>query len=246
MRTSFSLLFPNRCLFCDTPLDTGCCICGNCLAEIPILDKDVCSRCGAPLNYSGISERSVVSDYQDSCFHCRELEFDFQKNESLCIFDGMMRELIHQFKFGRRKSLFRLFSELSLIHKGTYIREHDALVPVPLTFARFRERGFNQSYMIGRAIATSTNILFLGNILLRRGKSKPQSSIASLKERKDNLTDRFFLRKKGFEITRGKKILLIDDVLTTGATASACARVLRLGGAVRVDLLSMARALREP
>jgi len=158
----------------------------------------------------------------------------------------MMRELIHHFKFGGRRSLFRVFSELSLVHKASYIREHDALVPVPLSQARFRERGFNQSYMIGRAIANSTDIPFFGNILLRRGKSKPQSSVTSLRERRENLTDRFFLKKGRQEIVRGKNILLIDDVLTTGATASACARVLNQGGAVKVNLLSMARALREP
>ncbi|MGQ9616193.1 MAG: ComF family protein [Spirochaetota bacterium] len=158
----------------------------------------------------------------------------------------MMRELIHHFKFGGRRSLFRVFSELLLVHKASYIREHDAIIPVPLSQARFRERGFNQSYMIGKTIATSTNIPFFGNILLRRGRSKPQSSIKSLRERRENLTDRFFLRKKGKEMVRGKSILLIDDVLTTGATASACARVLYPGGAVRVNLLSITRALREP
>lgn len=246
MRSSFNLLFPNRCLFCHNLLDTRWCVCSNCLAEIPILVEDVCSRCGAPLNYCEASERTAISDYQDRCYHCRELDFDFQKNESLGVFDGMMRELIHQFKFGGRRSLFRVFSELLLVHKASYIREHDAIIPVPLSQARFRERGFNQSYMIGKTIAVSTNIPFLGNILLRRGRSKPQSSIKSLRERRENLTDRFFLRKKGKEMVRGKSILLIDDVLTTGATASACARVLYLGGAVRVNLLSMARALREP
>lgn len=246
MRSSINLFFPNRCIFCHNPLQSGSCICRNCLEEIPILGEDICSRCGAPLNYCEVSEKTVISENQDRCFHCRELDFDFQKNESLGVFDGMMRELIHHFKFGGRRSLFRVFSELSLVHKASYIREHDALVPVPLSQARFRERGFNQSYMIGRAIANSTDIPFFGNILLRRGKSKPQSSVTSLRERRENLTDRFFLKKGGQEIVRGKNILLIDDVLTTGATASACARVLNQGGAVKVNLLSMARALREP
>ncbi len=243
-KSSFNLLFPNRCVFCKSLVNAGSCVCPDCLCGIPIVGEIVCCRCGAPLGE--VLQASGLPDPINSCYHCRELVFDFTKNESLGVFEGKMRELIHMFKFRGRKTLFRVFAELLLTHKATYIGSHDALTPVPLSLVRLRERGFNQSYLVGRAVAAASSIPFFGTILTRRGKSKPQSSIASLNERMSNLTDRFILGRWGQRLVAGKRILLIDDVLTTGATASACARALYQSGAGQVNLLTIARALRGP
>jgi ComF family protein len=118
------------------------------------------------------------------------------------------------------------------------------IVPVPLSKRRYSERGFNQSYLIGKDIAKKIPIPFFGRLMKRSGRASPQSSIESLHIRRINMTDKFVIAQRYQNLVRGKDVLLIDDVLTTGATASACARTLYHCGAAKVDLLSMARSIK--
>jgi len=236
-RLLLNLLFPNKCHFCDAALKDGCCICSECLEDIEVIGENICTRCGAQL--TGHTELN-----SHHCYQCRDLGFSFRKNESIGIFSGRLRKLIHSFKFEGRRSLFKTFTALSIVHKGSYIRSHDICIPVPLSRSRYLERGFNQSYLIAKAICKKIPVLFLGHSVVRKGRSSPQSSISSLKERLENLTDQFIVRKKAKGLVKDRNILLIDDVLTTGATASACARVLFDEGAKNVDLLTMARAVK--
>jgi predicted amidophosphoribosyltransferase len=118
------------------------------------------------------------------------------------------------------------------------------IMPVPLSKSRYFERGFNQSFLIASDIANKISIPFSGRLMKRYGRSRPQSSIESLHIRCINMTDKFVIPYRYQSLVRGKDILLIDDVLTTGATASACARTLHQCGAANVDLLSMARSVK--
>ncbi len=235
--TLLTLLLPNRCLFCKVLLKSGSCICNNCLAKIDIIDSNHCARCGAPSDRRG-------AEIGNFCEQCRELQFDFRKNRSLGVFKGDLRKLIHLYKFEGRRSIFRVFSHLSVMCKESYILSHEMIVPVPLSKRRYSERGFNQSFLIGREIAKKIPIPFFGGLLKRSGRARPQSSIESIHIRWSNMTDKFIVAPRYKELLRGKDILLIDDVLTTGATASACARTLYKCGAANVDLLSMARSVK--
>jgi ComF family protein len=179
------------------------------------------------------------------CEQCRELKFDFRKNRSLGVFRGNLRILIHLYKFKGRRSLFRVFSHLSVTHMASYILSHDMIVPVPLSNRRYTQRGFNQSFLIGRDIAKKMPIPFSGDIMKRSGRARPQSSIESLHIRRINMTDNFEIAQRYRKLVSGKDMLLIDDVLTTGATASACARTLYYSGAGNVDLFSMARSIKS-
>jgi len=234
------LLFPNRCFFCGALLEKRCSICERCLEGIELIKGPVCGRCGAPSD-GGLSGEGRPG--AQSCEHCRDMVSEFQKNESLSVFGGIMRELIHQYKFRKRRSLSGLFAELLVKNKKGYILEHDVLVPVPLTRFRMLERGFNQSLLIGKKLALSLPVGFHGGIISRMGDSAPQSSVRSRALRRNNIKDRFFLKKRWKGAVSGKRVLLFDDVLTTGATASECARVLYREGAELVNLMTLARAL---
>ena len=127
---------------------------------------------------------------------------------------------------------------------GSYITWYDLLMPIPLSPARIAERGYNQSALLTRAVSEMTGVPSFTHALERRGNAPPQSSVKSVEERMKNMTDRFTVKNRLESLFRGKRMLLIDDVMTTGATASAVADVLVHAGAAAVDVLTLARALR--
>ncbi len=234
-------LLPNRCIFCYTPLAEGCCICKTCLDTLEYIGESRCERCGAP-------RPAGTGACSDACIHCEDVSFIFRKNESIGLFTGRMRKLIHHFKFEGRRSLGGVFADLSVSTgsgRKTYITDHDLLIPVPLAPARYDTRGYNQSFLIVRELSRRVHIPFLKNAVLRRGRSFPQSGIGRLRDRLDNMKDRFAVKRKETKYIKNLNILLVDDVLTSGATASACARVLLCAGARSVDLFTVARAVKE-
>jgi len=231
-----NLVFPNRCLFCGVFLNQKSCICDNCKGLLELIGQSYCKRCGAP---------QIEEIQTPDCSQCNDFNFSFRKNESLGVYTGVMRELIHQLKFKKRISLSSFFADLMIQYKKSYIMKHNLLVPVPLNRCRYSERGFNQSYLLCRSIARRINIDFNGEVLSRKGSSLPQSEMDSLQKRLLNLTDRFCVRSVKENLIKGKDILIIDDVITTGATVSACAEALYIKGARSVDVLTVARAVRE-
>jgi ComF family protein len=180
------------------------------------------------------------------CPQCDDLRLAFERNESFGVFQGVLRELIHLYKFGKRRSLHRLFTELLVEAKMRFISGHDLIAPVPLARERALERGYNQSFLVAKGIAGKMSMPFYGEVLVRKGASKPQSGIRTRRERLQNVTDRIWVGKKAVDRVRGSSVLLLDDVFTTGATASECAKALMRKGARSVDLLTIARALVEP
>jgi ComF family protein len=234
-----ALLFPNRCVFCGTTLKEGSCICKGCFNGIELIEDPFCARCGAPA-------RDAEALQAENCEQCTDMIFDYNKNESLGIFTGNLRELIHLYKFNHRKSLSRVFSDMLVKHKKNYIVSHDVLMAMPLTSRRRNERGFNQAFRVAHEISKKVSIIFYGDIIERKGNSRPQSQIKARKERFSNVTDRFIVKERRTNDLREKNILLFDDVLTTGATASACARSLYQYNVKNIDILTLARALKEP
>jgi ComF family protein len=273
LESVLGVLFPNRCTVCGAVLDRGSCICDRCTRNIEFIYPPFCARCGAPKRSGtsdgcgasarrGVSSRCRVPDHVEdtdddrreeerkkncncSCSQCREYLFDFSKNESLGVYTGILRGLVGRFKFEKRKGLARTFATLFSEYKRGYIEQHAVLVAVPLTPRRHAERGFNQASLIAEWVARECGIEFVRGCIRRRGGSKPQSSIERVEERLSNLRDSFEIRERHKKAVKNRSVLLIDDVLTTGVTASACARALERAGAVRVDLLSCARTVKS-
>jgi ComF family protein len=233
--SSLSCLFPNRCFFCGAVLVGEACICPSCGSGMKPIPPDRCVRCGAP-------STGTAGKPAKDCPQCREFDWSFSSNMSIFEFTGMTRDLVHQYKFRGRRSLHRFFADRALCVRE-YVLAHDVLVPVPLTPRRAAGRGFNQSELIARRIGRALAVPCLASTLKRRGTSPPQSGVPDLRTRVRNVRDQFFLRRS--DAIRGRSVLLVDDVLTTGATASACARVLLDGGARKVDLLTIARTVRK-
>ena len=235
--------FPNRCIICDTFIDSGCCICERCERDIEIVYPPFCPRCGAPGR--GRAPGRGGDKPEGMCIQCKDLRFSFAKAESLGVYRGILRELIHQYKFEKRRGLARKFASLIIQHKRGFVEQHTVIVPVPLTLQRLSERGFNQASLVAGRIAGPSGILLLDHCLKRRGSSKPQSRFSMVSERQANLKDRFSVRERYRDAVRGQAVLVFDDVFTTGATSSACAEALKRAGAQSIDLLTIARAVKE-
>jgi ComF family protein len=158
------------------------------------------------------------------------------------MFRGSLMDAIHRFKYGKK---YALSSSLSALVRDTFFRywnpaRVDLLIPVPLHIKRLRARGFNQAYLLVHGWAKENGVPYDGFLLRRQRWTEPQSTM-SREERKENV-------KGAFEIVTpervlDKRIVLVDDVYTTGFTANECARVLMNAGACRVDVLTLARAL---
>lgn len=244
-------VFPPKCLICGDYYDsrqahagldasypfsdlTELYFCEPCRKDLTPIAPPFCSRCGLPF----------VSREGDNhtCSECLLEKKYFRRARAFGIYEGSLMESIHMLKYRKKSSLAR---PLSALARETFFQfwdvgEIDLLVSVPLHVKRLRERGFNQAYLLIRSWAKKDGITLDGLTLCRSRRTEPQTTL-SRPERRKNIKGAFSLRHS--EKIMGRKILLVDDVYTTGATVNECARVLMKAGAEFVDVLTLARAV---
>jgi ComF family protein len=199
------------------------------------LDADYfCAVCNTPfLNAYPLDEHGV-------CAACRSGLRGFDHAASFGMYEGSLRSLIHLFKYSGMKPLARPLA--AYLERAIPVDEHfDAVIPVPLYWRRQWSRGFNQAELLARHVAQHRGVP-LWNALRRKRATATQAGLANA-GRRLNVAGAFVV--KGNPQLAGKKILLIDDVMTTGATASACAVALKRGGARSISLLTLARVDRR-
>jgi ComF family protein len=150
------------------------------------------------------------------------------------------RDALHAFKFGGRRALAAPLGDLlAEIGASLPLESVDVVVPVPLHPRRERERGFNQSWLLARRVATAWRLTARRDVLTRRVATAPQTALGA-EARRFNVGGAFRVRRP--ELVAGRHVLLVDDIMTTGATAGACARALREAGAATVGVVTVARA----
>jgi ComF family protein len=177
-----------------------------------------------------------------SCPRCRRGLNPIRQGASLGPYDGSLRLLVHELKFrGKRAVAARLAEEmLAAPIVRAVLTPGCVVVPVPLHPRRLRARGFNQSELLARTLAQRTGCLLVPGALVRRTDTPPQTGLSAA-QRRANLRDAFVVRRRAPLV--GRTVVLVDDVLTTGSTARACARALRDAGVDEVRLLTAARVL---
>ncbi len=207
-------IFPEGCAVCKRPYkDREFHICEDCRAELQKLFIKVpaCEICGAP-NISG------------QCSLCFNTPFYFKKNYGAFKYHDIIREIIHKFKFYDRPEFSRDMAYLMHLYlKETDFSTADCLVPVPIPKARMKSRGYNQTQLFATELSAYLKIPVV-NLLERVGNSKPQSRL-SHNERISNLNNAI-LPCPDTDFTQYEKVLIIDDIITTGTTLNACAKVL--------------------
>ncbi len=234
----FSLFFPADCRICNTPLGrwTRVPVCASCLAApAPLEAEYFCSLCRTPfLNPHPLDQHGV-------CAACRSGLLGFDRATSFGFYEGHLRGLIHLFKYAGMRPLAHPLAQL--LERALPVDEaYDVVVPVPLHWKKKWQRGFNQAELLARDLAKRRRLPLLK--ALRRRKSTEAQATQSIAGRCRNVAGAF-MAQPGVPLA-GKRVLLIDDVMTTGATASACAAALKRGGAKSVSLLTLARVDRRP
>jgi ComF family protein len=227
------LLFPDDCRVCGDRLHevSRIPVCSRCLLKPELFHTEFyCVTCRTPfLNRSPLDESG-------RCAFCRLDLNGFDQVYTFGAYEGVLRKLIHLFKFEGVRTLQRPLGSLlaqALPRESTF----DAIVPMPLHWRRRWHRGFNQSDLLAREIARKWHVPV--RALVRRKKATaPQAGLTSAQRRK-NVEGAFEVKNR--TDVKGLRLLLIDDVLTTGATASACARALKRAGASQVTFLALAR-----
>jgi ComF family protein len=239
----FCVLFPADCRICRSALTkiSNLPVCDACLDRIVPFDGTLCSVCGEKL-----SGGRFAVDPDPLCELCRRAKPRFRKAVAYGGYEGALRDLLHVFKYqGVRSASPLLGRYLSQAIAGAGIAGPLLVVPVPLAPGKQRTRGFNQAAEIARALTRLRPVagIQLDTALLVRVRETISQTGLTRHQRQANLRGAFAVTRP--EKLRGKKILLVDDVMTTGATAGECARILLRAGANEVFVATVARATRE-
>ena len=226
------ILFPRRCPVCDgiLPFRQGK-ICPPCFQKLSFTNPPTCKKCG----------KEVIGDSTEYCFDCFRKRKSFEYGIALLNYDDSSRHSMARIKYGGRKEYMEFYGEAMAVRYEKRIERMraDALIPVPVHKDRLKARGFNQADPLARSIACSLKqpVPVLGNILVRNKKTMPQKDL-SPEERLKNLSEAFEVKKEN--IPDGiKRVILVDDIYTTGSTAEACTRVLLEAGIEQVYLLNV-------
>ena len=231
LRDCIYLVYPPFCLACEGELrDWEQIVCDRCWSTFEIIDGPVCGTCGTPLK-----------DVDQTCRHCSVESFTFHAARASYLYSKNLRRAVHAFKFRRKVSLAkRLGRALAFTFiADERIRSADHIIPVPLHISRLRERGYNQSELLTAEMAEELSVPCLKQVLVRSQNTKSMTALTP--ERRRRNVEGAFKVVPG-ENVQGKHVVLVDDVLTTGATADACARVLLRAGCAQVHVLTVARA----
>jgi ComF family protein len=239
----FATLVPSDCRLCGTPLVniSRLPVCQPCLAEIRPIAGDVCETCG-----ERIFSPHLLSAGEARCGLCRRAQPPFVKAVAYGSYDSGLRELVHLLKFEQvRPAAVVLGGMLAKTLAGlesAWTERPVVVVPVPLHARKLRQRGFNQSELIAQhAVKMTGGMAVHSRVLERRRETQSQIGLTR-HQRRENLRGAFIVTRP--EEIKGREILLVDDVFTTGTTVSECARVLRRAGASKIFVATVARTLK--
>jgi len=221
-----NILYPSRCPMCGSVSDVFSYspICSLCWSRIKKYTGPSCDICAMPFS----------SEYAKVCGRCLKKAPPFSMAVNYGLYEGVLAEAINQLKF---HGLKRLSKPLGRLLHSMEIPVIDGIVPVPLNAKSLRERGFNQSLLIARVVSRIRKIPLLMDVLIKKKETPPQIGL-SANERLLNLKDAFEVRGD----IRGLRILLVDDVMTTGATVTECSKQLIKADAEDVIVLTLARS----
>jgi ComF family protein len=199
-------------------------------SRVRFLEAPVCDGCGAPFEF----------ETAERCVACQAKPFAFARARAACVYDDASRELLLKFKHGDRVEMAGLFARWIGRAAGALLEEADAVAPVPLHRLRLLKRRYNQAAEIARPLARAAGLEYLPDALVRTRRTESQGA-KSGSGRRRNVQGAFVVPEARRKQVKGRRILLIDDVLTTGATVEACAKALLKAGASAVDVAVVAR-----
>lgn len=230
-RAMADIIVPPICLACRVPLARHHEVCGACWRDIRFIRPPFCDRLGLPMPF-GTGEAMVSAA---AVAHPPA----YGRARAVAAYDGVMRDLIHAFKYSDRHDACRLFGTWLVSAGAPLFSGITMIVPVPLARGRLLRRQFNQAAILAQETSRRTELAYAPHILRKIRATRSQVGLSRL-ERGRNVSGAFDVSPRHRLRLKGASVLLVDDVITTGATVDACARVLLAAGAARVDVLALA------
>lgn len=224
------LIYPPRCPFCENILSEAekeALVCDSCREKLPYVEENHCMKCGRPL----------LSEQEEYCRDCRKYKPYFQQGRSVFAYATPVRQSLYRMKNANRQEYIRFYGKEMNKMLGTWIQQigTEVIIPVPMYPKRKRIRGYNQAELLAAELGKQTGLPVAERLLIKRKDTHAQKSLDA-RGRRQNLRDAFAVNYQ-FE---GERILLVDDIYTTGATLDAASRALLEAGAGAVYVISVA------
>lgn len=234
-RAAVDLLLPPRCLSCGETVAEPGALCGGCWPHLTFIAPPICAICGFPFDYDPGTDAI--------CGDCLREPPPFEHARTVLKYDEHSRDLVISFKHRDRTDAGPAYGKWMARAGAEILAEADLIIPVPLHRRRLISRRYNQSAELCHALSRETGVPHNPDLLMRT-RSTPTQGRLTRTERERNVRGAFGLRPNAGLSLQGRRVVLVDDVLTTGATVNSCARTLLRGGAAAVDVLTLARVVR--
>jgi ComF family protein len=236
LNRAIDLLLPPRCIATGDIVDAPGLLSPSAWTALTFIEAPFCATCGLPFTF----ETSITT----VCASCIDLEPVFDAARSAVVYNDASRKLVIDFKYGDRMHYVETFTPWLMRTGEKLLDEADLIIPVPLHARRLWRRRFNQSAVLAQALSKRTGKACLPDGLIRLRQTVPQKGL-SRKNRADNVKNAFAVNGRYLMQMKGRNVLLIDDVFTSGATLNECARTLKKYGAAQVFVLTLARVTRD-
>lgn len=230
LKILIDLIYPPTCISCKKPTHDHGTLCTDCWNEIDFISSPNCTICSTPMPHSSASPLI--------CGTCLNSPPNYHRARSLFSYDENSKRIITRLKYYDKTHIAKHVSQWLYNRQQDFICESELIIPVPLHKKRLNSRKFNQSTLIAKHLSKKTNIPFIADALIRTKNSTPQTNL-TFKQRTKNLNNCFIQNPK--RNIQNKRVLLVDDVITTGTTVYQCTKTLLKAGAKEVNVLTVAK-----
>ena len=234
-RMVLDAILPPLCLGCNEIVTEPGSLCAACWQDFAFIAAPHCARCGIPF----------VEDHgaETHCADCLKRPPRFRRARATLVYDDKSRRLVLPFKHGDRTDMGRAYGRWMAQAGAELLAEAELVAPVPLHWRRLFTRRYNQALLLAKSLSRESGVALAPDLLRRQRWTGSQAGLKA-KERRRNVRQAFGIHPRWAERLKGKSVLVVDDVLTTGATVEACAAALQRAGARHVDVLTLARVVR--
>lgn len=233
---ALALIFPPQCLSCGDPVQNEGGLCGPCWRDTPFILGLCCDLCGAPL--------PGASDVAVTCDDCRARDRPWVRGRAVMLYRGGGRRLVLGLKHADRLDLAPAMAGWMAARAGPLVQDDTLIAPVPAHWWRFFRRRYNQAAVLAQALAARMDRPVFPDLLVRRRATKAQDGMGP-DARYANLADAITVTPRHADALACQRVLLVDDVMTSGATLDACARACLAAGAAEISVMVLARVTRD-
>jgi len=232
-QTAVALIYPPRCLGCGAQVESDFGLCSGCWRDTPFIGGTVCESCGVPLE-------GAADGHRIECDACMEAPRPWRQGRAALVYADRARQLVLALKHGDRPDIARPAGLWLARAARPMLQNRTLIAPVPLHWTRLLRRRYNQAALLARALATETGAELCPDLLVRHRRT-PMLDHSTAQERERTLSGAISAHPRRRRRMAGRPVLLVDDVMTSGATLSACAAACHAAGAQSVDVLVLAR-----